>query len=389
MIDTSLDKNDQEQLVSLVRELVQIPSVNIESESSEPPERKLSEYLLNYLENLGMTVETLLTPGGRPNILAYWPEDNDKHKRLVLNAHMDTVDVEGMTVDPFAAEVRSGRIYGRGTCDTKGSMAVFLWILDKLRETKSELPFQVRFLATCDEENFCRGSKWLVDSGFCADQIIVGEPTNSQVAPMHRGAMIVEIETTGKSAHASVPGQGVNAIYSMLDLLEIVRCDWIPSITSADHKLLGSATAAVTVLRGGLRANMIPDRCRAVIDARILPGQECEKLIDDLKTRLDRVATEGDLNYSLRCKVAHQALGTDPACPLVKQLLAARKSLGLQAEVVGLPFLTDASNFARTTTDCVVFGPGNIEQAHCADEYLELDQLYLAAKILREFFRLG
>jgi acetylornithine deacetylase/succinyl-diaminopimelate desuccinylase family protein len=383
-----LSREDKDTLVWWVRQLVNIPSTAVASDTSEPPEAKICHYLASYLRAIGMTVEILTTPEGRPNLLAHWPGENRKaaKKHLVLTTHMDTVNVEGMAIDPFAAEVKDGRIYGRGACDTKGSMAVFLWMLGQLKGQADAGPYQISFLATCDEENFCRGSRWLVESGFKADQIIVGEPTGSQIAPLHRGAMILELETFGKSAHASVPDRGLNAIDHMLDLLNAVRNEWMPSVTAEQHELLGSATAAITMIQGGTQPNIIPDRCQAVIDARILPSQQPREIETCLQKLLERHAEQRCIRFELRCRTAQPALATDPQGPLVQRLLNARRDLGLEARIVGLPYLTDAGNLARSGAECVVFGPGSIEQAHSADEYLEVEQLFLAAKILRQFF---
>lgn len=379
----TLTDTDKQALVALLRDLVQIPSVNTDR-ASKPPEDDMARYVAEYCNKLGMHVERLIMPADRPNVLASWP-GQEQGKRLVLTAHMDTVGIDGMA-DPFAAKIRDGKMFGRGACDTKGAAAVYLWTLAKIGRLGLDLPWRIDFLGVCDEETGCNGSHWLTEQGVTADYMIVGEPTECHVATCHRGRHIVKLAVPGKAAHASLPHEGVNAIYRINDILNVLRRDWMPTLDRTRHDRLGPATVAVTIVRGGVRDNIIPDRCELVMDARTVPGNDGRTFIDSLRAHVEPCARANGFEVTIETPNVRPALDTDPSSPLVVGLLDARKRFGLPADPTALPFLTDASTFAKTGAACIVFGPGNIAQAHGINEYLELDQLFLAAEILLEFF---
>ncbi|MFA5865272.1 MAG: M20 family metallopeptidase [Phycisphaerae bacterium] len=385
-LDMILIEQNKTELLSLLKMLISIPSVNTGENQQGIPEQAIAEFVGGYLKDIGMEVEWLRMPNGRPNVLGRWPGSKNK-KVLILTAHMDTVNVEGMTSDPFAGKMHGGRIYGRGACDTKGSLAVYLWVLRAIADHRDMLDMDVQFLATCDEENGCVGSTWLTENNLIkADRVIVGEPTNCEIAIAHRGSIVLEFYTTGVSAHASVPERGDNAVYQMSDLINCLRKEWLAKIAQGAHPVLGNACASVTMIQGGLRYNIIPDQCKIVVDMRILPGQEPEAILQELEGILCPLRQTDKVNYRICCQSHQPALYTDPEIPFVKKLLQAGREVTGKAEPVGVPYFADSSQFARLGAECVLLGPGDIAQAHGACEFLELEQLYQSAEILLRFF---
>ena len=380
-MNKTLSQKDKNEILELLIKLIQIPSVNT-LKHGEIPEAKIAKFIMKYLQNIGIICENLATNENRPNIIGRWEgnSQNSDKPLLTLNAHMDTVNVEGMTIDPFKAEIIDNKIYGRGACDTKASLAIFLWLMKKISNIsdKNKLTRRIEFLATSDEENYCGGSRYLVENGYKADEMIIGEPTNCQIAIAHRGLMIIKLIAKGACAHASVPDNGENAIYKIVDAISKLRANWIPKLAREKHKILGHTTSAVTIISGGQRVNIIPDSSYALLDTRILPNQNPNQIIDSLKQ------TIGDL-CEIECLTNQPALQTDENIPFVKQLLSICKSVTGEGTPIGLPYLTDACQFAQTGAKCVIFGPGKIEQAHSADEYLEIEQLYKSADILLKF----
>ncbi len=375
-----LSDREKAMLVQLVQDLVRIPSVSADDVTG-CPEAGVADYLETYFRRLDMDVQRIVMPPNRPNLLASWPQDHaDDRKRLVLTVHMDTVEPDGMTIDPFAADVRDGRIWGRGTCDTKGALAAYLWVLSKVRELKLELPWKLEFLAVCDEETGCTGSRWLVDQGVSADYMIVGEPTGCRIATCHRGRVMFKIITEGIAAHASVPDRGVNAVYRMNDAINVLRQKWLPTLGRPRHEQLGSTTSSLTLVRGGRRDNIVPDRCQAVFDTRTIPGHDQRQFLETIRSLISTVD-----GASVDVIKSRSPLDTDSASPLVQGLLQTCRTLREDDAPAALPYLTDASNFAETGAHCVVFGPGGIDKAHSADEYLEIDQLHRSAEILLAF----
>lgn len=384
----SLDSRNKKELLDLLKQIVAIPSVNLQDNGNRIPEKEISLFIVDYLRKIGMKCQVLTMDNGRPNVWGYWPESGEKKKpSLVLSAHMDTVNIDGMTVDPFNAVEIDGKLYGRGTCDTKGSLAVYLWTLARIAERRESLDRDVQFLATCDEENGCVGSTWLAKQCFTAEEILIGEPTQNRVAVAHRGAMVLDYRTLGVSTHASVPEKGDNALYQMCDLIDALRREWIPKHTAARHPLLGSGTAVVTMIESGHRYNIIPDRCEATMDIRYLPEQSGQGIVKEIEDLIAGLKISKGVKAELHCADDKAPLWTDPELPFVKKLLTACGEVTGQGEPIGLPFMTDASPLTANGAKCVVFGPGDIAHAHSTDEYLEVEELYQAAEILLRFFR--
>lgn len=383
-----LDHRKKNELLELLKQLVAIPSVNRQENEDQIPEKEIAVFIENYLRRIGMECRILKMENGRPNVWGYWPgpKNKPKKKTLVLSAHMDTVNIDGMTIDPFKTVEADGKIFGRGTCDTKGSLAVFLWTLAQIASRHESFEKDIQFLATCDEENGCVGSSWLANHGFTADEMLIGEPTQNQIAVTHRGAMVLDFQTSGISTHASVPEKGNNALYQMCDLIDQLRKQWIPKHSAPTHPLLGSGTAVVTIIQSGNRYNIIPDRCEATMDIRYLPEQNSQMILNDIQQIIDDLRPSKNVNAKLCCADNKLPLQTDPHLPFVRQLLHACEQVTGENQPVGLPFMTDASPFTRIGVQCVVFGPGNIAQAHSKDEFLELEQLYQSAEILLRFF---
>jgi len=373
-----LDERAGSELVALLARLVATPSVNPSADGSIP-ELAMADVVTAELTKAGLAVERYTMPDGRPNVRGFW-RDSKRGRRLVLQSHADTVGVEGMSA-PFEPTIRDGKMFGRGTCDTKGSMAVFLWVITRLRAQRASLPWAVEFLSVADEERGCLGSLWLAERNILGEMMVIGEPTGSRVACYHRGRMTVTLVVHGQAAHASVPQAGVNAIDGMAVLLTAIRQQWQVEIAATHHPVLGHGTSAVTKICGGVRDNIIPNRCEVTFDVRTVPGTDEQALLESLRRTLTE-ASQGRIDFEVESCEIRGALSTEPTCELASRLLEAADRCGGSREAAQLPFLTDASSFTPKGATCVVFGPGHIEQAHRPDEYVDLDQLVLAAEIL-------
>src|SRR5690606_1639845 len=238
----------------LLAALVRIPSpvASREQANCDRAEERMAGFLTEHLTGMGMTVERHEVYPGRPNLMACWPDPGARRdsrpssedsrpgsgdsrpgsgQRLTIEAHMDTVPVEGMTIDPFAAEIRDDRMYGRGTCDTKGSMAAFLTALAIAREQGGLPADELWFVATMSEETGCEGASALMETPFRADAAIVGEPTRCEVVTAHKGPLWLTVETHGRACHASMPDHGLNAIDLMARVVQFVHGPWREHIT--------------------------------------------------------------------------------------------------------------------------------------------------------------
>lgn len=380
----ALTDSDKQRVLDLLIDLVAIDSAttSTEQDNRDRVEERMAAYLSDYLKRLGMTVEKQEVFPGRPNLMAHWSGQGGQ-RSLMLEAHMDTVTVEGMTVDPFKATLRDGRIYGRGTCDTKGSMAAFLSALTMVREADQLPADKIYFVATMSEEDACTGAEALMEYGFRTDAAIVGEATGCRVVTAHKGPVWLEVKTKGQSCHASVPQQGRNAIDLMARIIRFIHGPWTEHIRRLDHPLLGKSTAAVTVVQGGSKINIVPSTCRAEVDCRLVPGEAFEQFVGDLKRMLAEHLGDDDL-FEISAIKSHSPLDTPPDTPVVRKLLDVCCEANGQKDVLGVNYFADTGPFARAGITSVLFGPGDIAQAHTADEYLELDQLFQASEIVLE-----
>lgn len=375
---------EKQRVTALLADMVRIKSVvgTPEQANQDRAEEQMADYLTVHLETMGMVVDRQEVFPGRPNLVAHWPGQGSG-KKLVLSAHMDTVPTEGMTVSPFAAEVRDGRMYGRGTCDTKASLACLLTALAIAAETDRLPADQLCFVATMSEETGCDGAVALVKSGFRADAAIVGEPTRCEVVTAHKSPLWLEIETHGHSCHASLPDKGINAIDLMAKVVEFVHGPWSRRIAREKHPLLGVSTSAVTIVSGGSKINIIPSACRAQIDGRFIPGASTESLLADF-TRMLADHLGGPDKFTILSHRTHPPLDCPPDAPLPRKLLALCREANGQDAPRGVNYFADTGPFSETGITALLFGPGDIAQAHTAEEYVELEQVFQATEIVLE-----
>jgi acetylornithine deacetylase/succinyl-diaminopimelate desuccinylase-like protein len=336
-------------------------------------EAQLAEWLGEWLRGLGAVVQLREVLPGRPNLVARFPSNRDGKPRLLLAPHTDTVSVLGMTIPPFAAEIRDGKIWGRGASDTKGPMAAMLWALRELRPRLAELGHEIWFAGLVSEEAGQHGSKALArEEKF--DFVIAGEPTDLQVVHTHKGSAFLQLRTTGKAGHASRPELGENAIAKMLDVLAFIRRELAPEFAALSDPILGSPTISIGTIRGGSKTNIIPDACEATVDLRFIPAQFVPGFAEKLTDRLRAICPDIAVDLS-----PAPPLYTDPAHPVIKLL----GECG--AQPVGAPWFCDACFFAEQGMPAVALGPGSIAQAHTRDEFITVADLEKGVEFFRRF----
>ena len=258
----------------LLRELIALPSVNpafLPAKDPRAGEQRVAEFLAATAAKAGLDVEFQTVAAGRANLLARLPVRGQPRQRVVLAPHMDTV---GAADGQFSPSRRGGRLYGRGACDTKGSVAAMLVALGELaRSGQRPAETEIVFAGLVDEEHGQKGSRALVASGLRADLAIVGEPTRLQVVTAHKGTLWLKLETRGRSAHGSSPELGCNAVHAMARVVEVIQTAYAAQLRRRRHPLLGSPSVSVGAIRGGTQANIVPDRCTILLDRRTLPGE--------------------------------------------------------------------------------------------------------------------
>ena len=366
----------------LLRDLIALPSVNpafLPAGDPRAGEQRVADYVAALAARAGLELDFQQVLPGRRNVLARLTPREPVSQRVILAPHLDTVGAEGNQLEPRR---RGGRMHGRGACDTKGSVAAMLTALTRVATSGARpATTEVVLAALVDEENAQSGSRKLARSGLRADLAIVGEPTELKVVTAHKGDLWLRLATHGKAAHGARPELGVNAVHAMARILTALEEDYIPGLGRRRHALLGRPTLNVGAIRGGQQPNIVPDRCEIDLDRRTLPSERDRAVVADLRAWLKREGFEAEL---VDVKGAPcPPLDTDPRLPLVRTLLTTAG----QAGPAGVDFFCDAAILARGGIPSVVFGPGDIAQAHTADEWIALRSLEDAADLLTRYLR--
>ena len=367
----------------LLRELIALPSVNpafLPARHPHAGEGRVAEFLAALAARAGLEVEFRKVFPHRPNLLARLVPSGRIKQRILLAPHLDTVNV--VSERQFKPAVRSGKLVGRGACDTKGSVAAMFSAVCKLAHARARpRSTEIVFVGLVDEEYAQGGSRALAASRLKADLAIVGEPTRLIVATAHKGSVWLDVETRGKSAHGATPQFGTNAVHEMARVVDAIETDYGQQLRRKQHPVLGHGTVSVGTIRGGTQTNIVPDECVISVDRRTLPAETETSASRDLERFLRARKLNAQVT-SLKLKPC-PPLETDARLPLVKQFL---RSVG-QPRPQGVHYFCDAALLAAGGIPSVVFGPGDIAQAHTADEWISLSQLDRARAMLLRFLK--
>ncbi len=372
----------------LLAELVRRPSVNPMGRTDIAPEllheSRVTDFWEGQFRALGVPVERQEVLPGRFNLVARYSPPNPPFS-LLFEAHQDTVPVDGMVIDPFAATIRDGKLYGRGACDVKaGGVSMFAAFARLVRE-KPAGSAAVTLAFTIDEEHTFLGIQHLMNAGIAADFAVVAEPTGLDIVRAHKGVVRWQVETTGTACHSSTPEKGVSAVYRMAKVLAGVEEFAGRLRQSREDEWVGAPTVSVGVIAGGVSPNTVPDRCVIDIDRRLLPGESSADAVADLDVFL-RTFPGIDFPFASRPPyLACPALPPTGGEVFVTRLGQAIDGVNGSHRVVGVPYGTDASTVREAGIPAVVFGPGDIAQAHTKDEWVELAEVEKAADILFQF----
>ena len=366
----------------LLAELIALPSVNpafLPPRHPHAGEQRVADFLAVTAARAGLDVEFQKVLPGRSNVIARLRPNNKIRQTILLAPHLDTVGAEGTQ---FIPQRKNGRLHGRGACDTKGSVAAMLAALCELARSKSRpLETEIIFAGLVDEENAQAGSRALAASGLKADLAIVGEPTKLKVVTAHKGNLWLQFETRGRAAHGATPQLGKNAVHEMARIVEVLEKDYAAQLRRRKHRLLGAGTVNVGTIGGGTQPNIVPDHCTMAIDRRTLPGETEAGIRREIKALL--AANRLSAVIANTKPVPCLPLETSAKLPQVRQLM---KCAG-QAKPVGVDYFCDAAVLAAAGIPGVVFGPGDIAQAHTADEWISLAELERGKDLLVRFFQ--
>jgi acetylornithine deacetylase/succinyl-diaminopimelate desuccinylase-like protein len=342
-------------------------------------EQCVADFLAATAARAGLDIEFQKALPGRVNLIARLRPKTRVSRTILLAPHLDTVPAA--TEEQFVPRREGDRLFGRGACDTKGSVAAMLsavCALAKSRQRPRET--EIIFAGLVDEENAQAGSHALAKSHLKADLAIVGEPTSLQVVTAHKGNIWFQMETHGKSAHGSRPELGHNAVHAMARVVDALETEYAAGLRRRRrHPLLGHATVNVGTIRGGTQPNIVPDSCVITVDRRTLPGESEPAVKREIETLLARKKLH--VTFSSGRSSPCLPMETPASHPLVRQFL---RSAG-QRKPVGVHYFCDAAILAEGGIPSVVFGPGDIAQAHTGDEWISLRSLERAKEMLVRF----
>lgn len=370
-------------IASLLHELVAINSINPSLVSDGPGETEIAGFVRDWCELRGLQTHWLEPVKGRPSVVAV-ARGTGGGRSLMLNAHLDTVGVSGMT-KPFEPRTEGGRLYGRGALDMKAGLAACMVTL--ARASQLSLRGDVILSAVADEEQDSLGTRAVLEH-FRADTAILTEPTGLELHLAHRGFAVFELETCGRASHTSQPHRGVNAITHMGRVLHEIEA-LNASLSQGDpHPLLGCGSAQAVLVAGGQELYTTPESCRLSYERRTLPGETLESIELELQALLTRAAQgDDDFQTNTRLVIYRDPFEVAPHEAIVRLTgEAIRARCGQEPQKVGAPWWMDAALLAGAGIPTVVFGPTG-EGLHAAEEWVELASVDTCTEVLLEVVR--
>lgn len=361
---------------------MRIESVNPSLVSGGAGESGIATFVAEKMRALGMAVTTLGAATGRPSVVGRLTGAGGS-RPLMLNAHLDTVGIEGMA-DALTPMIRGDRLYGRGAYDMKGSLAACLAAVKALVDVGATLRGDVVLAAVADEEYASVGTAEVVRH-IPVSAAIVTEPTELDLCIAHKGFVWLEVETEGRAAHGSRFFEGIDAnmrmgrFLSRLDRLEQELRKRPP------HDLVGPPSLHAPTLRGGSELSTYAASCRLGIERRTVPGEnetsvrsEIEALVEEMR------AVDDTFRASVRCLLARNAFEVSPEAAIVRAVReATARRLGRPPALIGKPFWMDSALLADAGVETVVVGPVG-GGAHTTEEWVDLPSLERLAAILAD-----
>jgi acetylornithine deacetylase len=369
--------------VALARALIKIDSRNPTLVPDGPGEGEVARTLASILDDWGFSVQIVDAIPGRPNVVArVGPRDAPA---LMLNGHLDVVGVEGMIHEPFAAEMRSGRIYGRGSADMKGGLAAMCAAATVVSKSSNA---QVVIAAVVDEEYESLGLRALLASGVRAEAAIVTEPTRLAICPAHRGFAWIDVTLAGRAAHGSRYDLGVDAIMHAGLLLAELNDLEQKRESGRRHPLLGRTSLHASTIRGGVGMSTYPERCELAIERRTLPGEDASLALREITDACERVrARHPAFSAQVRLNTAQAPSDVAVDAPVVERLRRALEGEKIPVRIEGLSAWTDAALLNEAGIPAVCFGPGDISLAHAAEEYVPVEDIERGTRVLARVVR--
>ncbi|MDQ0253250.1 succinyl-diaminopimelate desuccinylase [Evansella vedderi] len=392
-IDIKRRQRDRQEVIELTQKLVRIPSVyrpGVEGGNEE----KVALFVSQYLRDLDIEVHVEEVEPGRPNVIGII-DSGKPGPTLLFEGHTDVVtegDHEAWDDDPFGAVIKDGRMYGRGTNDTKGNLACMITATHSLLRDKEEWSGKIILCIPCDEEGLMIGIKHFIKNGWAnnVDGAIICEPEENQVCIAQKGAMRMIIRVYGKMAHGAMPLSGVNPNTRMAKIIcELDQYEQREKERLGCHPMLGWPSITPTIVqspvKGEAQINVVPDQCMTALDIRTVPGQDHEEMVEEIQYIFDRLA-KNDSDFKAELEVLEDRPWTETSKeePVVKAIAEAYKEVtGKEPVYNGVPGATDGTFLHLAGVPIVTTGAGDREVPHQINEYVDVDELAETTEIYR------
>ncbi|MBC7217881.1 MAG: M20 family metallopeptidase [Candidatus Caldatribacterium sp.] len=370
--------------INLAQRLVRIPSV-----SRTDGEVEIARFIANYFIDNGISVEWQEVDGQRANLVAEIQGALGEGPVLLFNGHMDTVPVgSGWTYPPLGGEIVHNRLYGRGACDMKGALAAMMYAAKMIALFAHSLYGKLKIVFVVDEEEENAGIKeWMKmyqARQEVVDYAIVGEPTGLNISLGHRGVAAYRIEVRGRSCHAAVADQGLNAVYYaslIVELLEKKRKE----LAKLEDPDLGAPALSVGKIAGGVSPNVVPETCTLEVDVRTLPSFSLKEMERILQETVEAVREKEGVpfDYTITQCIPHLPPAKVPRDTELVGFLS-RSISDIPGEVpmfAPFPASCEASFLVEAGIPTLIFGPGRIEEAHSANEFVPVTQIVTAGRV--------
>ena len=382
-MNSSWSRNENEVLATL-QDVVAIESINPDLPGGQQGESEMANYTENFFKDLDIPCQRQKVLPGRSNVIATLA-GQQTDRILLFECHMDTASTEIMTIPPFEPHISNGLLYGRGACDTKAGGVAMMMAIKALKQAGITPPSTIQYAGVVDEEYLFRGALALAKNTK-ATAVVVSEPTDLAVVRSHKGLARFRIIVKGTAAHSSKPHLGVNAITKMAGLILAIEDEIIPTYEAKSHPLVGRPTLNIGVISGGAQVNFVPDQCVIEVDRRTIPGETPEETLQPFRQLIKRLKDQDpELEVELEKPfLLDSAMETDTEVEIVQVSRQACQTVLRQPTVTGVPYGTDASKFTALGIPAIVLGPGSIDQAHAAVEWIDCDQVIQAVEIYKQ-----
>jgi succinyl-diaminopimelate desuccinylase len=385
---------DREAVINLTTELVRIPSVYRENDP-DGNETKVAMYVANYLKEIGIETHIDEVVPGRPNVIGI-VDSGKPGKTLLFEGHTDVVtegDKDAWTYDPFSAHIVDGRMYGRGTNDTKGNLACMITAVHSLLQDKEEFTGKIILCIPVDEEGMMSGIKHFIKQGWAdgVDGAIICEPEENNVCIAQRGAMRIRVDIFGKMAHGAISWSGINPNWRMARLIvELEKLEKDEQTRLGEDPYLKWPSITPTILqapvKGDAQINVIPDQCMMTLDIRTVPAQDHNELLDKINAIIHKLK-EADPDFKAELTILDNRPSTITAAddPVVKAIYDAVEAVtGEEPIYNGVPGATDGTFLHMHGIPIVTIGAGDRDIPHQIDEYVDIEELAVTTAIYRD-----